>query len=157
MPKPDATLRRSIRAVDRQMTEMNLGAHLALHADKPAPFQLTFGETTLQFEFGARAFFRMGIAEHPFELTDCANPKRASAATITWLWACLCKDDAESFDQAEDLAALVPIERLGECVKALGQAVAAYNANRKANMRETAGATPAKSPAKSAAGQPAAE
>lgn len=121
-------IRRQIKQVLRLEADLTATAHAGTIV--PAPFTLLFGEE-IDFEFGPRAYFRMGTVDHPFDITDCTNPKRAHAATVSWLWACLSKADAEYFEEPEDLASVIPFDRLLECTKAFIKAITEYNAARK--------------------------
>lgn len=138
--------RRIIKDVTRHEAEMTAAAHAG--ADTPIRFTLSFGEEEINFEFGARAHFRMGTADQPFELTDCSNAKRAHAATVTWLWACLCRHEADDFPEPEDLAEMIPFDRLLECTKAFIKAITDYNAARKVAKKAEAAKPAAASPAK---------
>lgn len=151
-PKLPPEAKRAIKQMMRHESEINSAAAEVMGgfcgaADTPARFTITLGDDVLAFEFGARAHFRMGTADHPFDLTDCGNPKRAHAATVSWLWACLSREDAAVYENPEDLAEAIPLNRMLECTKALIKAIADYNASRKEanDGPEATKATPAKS------------
>jgi len=122
--------RNTIKSIVRHEAEIHAAAHPG--ADTPSRFALIFGGDEIDFEFGTRAHFRMGTADKPFGITECGDPKRAHAATVSWLWACLSREEAEQFPEPEDLAEMIPFDRMLECTKAFIKAVADYNAARKA-------------------------
>lgn len=122
-------VRRQIKQVLRLEADLTATVHAG--TIEPARFTLVLGEE-IDFEFGPRAYFRMGTVDDPFDITDCTNPKRAHAATVSWLWACLSRQDADEFPEPEDLAEVIPFDRLLECTKAFIKAITDYNATRKA-------------------------
>jgi hypothetical protein len=134
-----ANVRTAMRQFDREVAQQSLLATSFLGpVDKPVPFTIKFEKSELDFEFGARAAFRMGTAEHPYELTDLADPKRSYSAAVTWLWACLCEDSAEAFPEPADLSAVIPINRISECAKVFVQAVKDHTAARKESEKPEA-------------------
>lgn len=81
--------------------------------------------------FDMRAHYVMGTLEQPFSIEDLSNPKRATAALLAWVWACL-PDEAHSKDgghigatDPKTLAMLVPISRVPELMRAFSSAVRA--------------------------------
>lgn len=97
-------------------------------ADKAVPFTLDKPRTLV---FGPRALFRMGSLDRPFEIKDLQSKQRGYAALLTWIWACIDRDDAETLADAmgrypletpEDLADFIPMNRIGEATDALVKA-----------------------------------
>jgi hypothetical protein len=131
-----AEVRKAIKQVNLQTAELLGAAAMVMTPGlvKPARFTLTLGEE-IDFEFGPRAFYRMGTLDRPFELADCTAPMRAYAASVAWLWACLDQQDAPNFEEPEDLARVIPLERALECTKALIAAIAEYNSSRQAGAK----------------------
>lgn len=135
--------RAELKKFERAIAEQSVAA---MGLDTPAPFKLTLAGVETCFEFGARAYYRMGTADRPFDLTDCSNPKRAHSATVTWLWACLSRDDAERFPEPEDLAEVLPLTCMLEVTKLFIAAITTYNATRRATSGQPVEAAAAAQP-----------
>lgn len=101
-----------------------------------------------RIRFSNRAVLRQQQLENPLGLEEITKKKRAHAALIQWLWACLIDEDAKAFASPEDLAEVLPfplpIERRVEMQGALLQAweIANPSAEKKA-----ASSAPSPSPA----------
>lgn len=108
----------------------------------PQPIQLD-RERRIAFTNGAR--FRLGTAPTPFNFEDLRNSRKAYAALVTWVWACLVPEDAKDFPTPEALAEHITLERQGETLGALIKAIEAAADTEKNGH----GSTPKPSPSSS--------
>jgi hypothetical protein len=90
---------------------------------------VTIGDKTYDLSYDMRAHYMMGTLDRPFALEDIANPKRATAALLAWVWACL-PDEAYATagghagaTDPKTLAKLVPLARVPELLEAFSVAV----------------------------------
>lgn len=79
-----------------------------------------------RIRFSNRSVLRVQQLDNPLGLEEITKKKRAHAALIQWLWACLIDDDAKAFATPEDLAESLPfplpVEKRIEMQTALLQA-----------------------------------
>lgn len=62
--------------------------------------------------YDRRAEYRMGTLDKPFNVHDLRRNRRAYAALVAWLWACLSERDALDFPSPEHLAPHVGVANL---------------------------------------------
>ena len=83
------------------------------------PSKLTLDkERTIVYD--NRAEFRMGSLDRPFELSDLRTRRKAWAALVAWVWACLSEADAPDFPSPEKVA---PFLETPEAVNAAFEAL----------------------------------
>lgn len=91
-----------------------------MKAIKPVTVKLD-RERTIEFTLAAR--WRMGQLTVPFALGDLSDRRRAHAAMIAWLWACLVETDAADFPTPESLIEHIKSDAIDPIMDAIGTAV----------------------------------
>lgn len=76
---------------------------------KPVTVKLDKDRTIV---YDNRAEFRMGSLDRPFDLRDLRNRKKAWAALVAWIWACLSEADAADFPAPERVAVYLEGEEM---------------------------------------------
>lgn len=105
--------------------------------------KVQIGDKAYPIRYSNRAAYRIGIQDKPTSLSDLRNKKRATAALIQWVWACLIDEGAAAFETPEDLAAAVSDGQLPDLFEALSQAIYL------STPKNADSSTPAPSPASS--------
>lgn len=79
----------------------------------PKPVTLKIDEErTLTLVYNNRAEFRMGSLDRPFTVQDLRVKKKAWAALVAWVWACLSEKDAQEFSSPEQVAPLLEEDKI---------------------------------------------
>lgn len=87
--------------------------------------------------YNNRAEYRMGTLERPFAVQDLRVKRRAWAALVAWVWACLSERDALDLTTPEAVALL--LDKPETINDALGKFLDTYNAGQVTESKNVGG------------------